>query len=156
MRQSVGLDRTRCRPVTCATTNSVAERRTLQVSPSESTYGHSPVPMNVPGHDIIAGVSNRFRLPPSHPILAAIVTDPANWFHFERLDDDNPATLILGHDTPSDGRMTIFVACASDEVRQPWKTAGLGLKCTLLPSPHCRRISSAAEQQRAVTRSTTS
>ncbi len=62
--------------------------------------------------------SDRFRLPPSHPILAVVDIDPADWHQFERLDADNPATRILGHDTPCDGRMVIHVACASKETRQ--------------------------------------
>lgn len=58
-----------------------------------------------------------FRLPPSHPILAEIVIDPADWFQFERLNDDNPATRILGHDAPRGGQMNVYVACASPAVR---------------------------------------
>jgi hypothetical protein len=68
--------------------------------------------------DIQPTASNRFRLPPSHPILAEIVIDPVDWVQFERLNDDNPAARILGHDTSSDGRMTVFVACSSDGVRK--------------------------------------
>ena len=61
--------------------------------------------------------TGRFRLPPSHQYLAEIVIDPVDWFKFARLDADNPATKIVGHDEPRDGRMTIHVACASLEVR---------------------------------------
>jgi hypothetical protein len=68
-------------------------------------------------HDITADVSNRFQVPPSHPYLAEIVIDPADWFRFEQLDGGNPATRILGCDEPRDGRMTIYVACASDAAR---------------------------------------
>jgi hypothetical protein len=56
-------------------------------------------------------------LPASHPILAALHIDPADWFQFERLDDDNPATRILGHDASQSGKMLVYIACASDEVR---------------------------------------
>jgi hypothetical protein len=56
-------------------------------------------------------------LPTSHPNLAAITIDPADWYDFQRLDADNPATHIVGHDI-LDGRMTVFVACASHEVRR--------------------------------------
>ena len=35
--------------------------------------------------------SDRFRLPPSHPILLRLRIDPAQWFRFERLQSDNPA-----------------------------------------------------------------
>jgi hypothetical protein len=68
--------------------------------------------------DIQPTVSHRFLLPTSHPVLAEINIDPADWYDFQRLDADNPATHIVGHDTPSDGMMTVFIACASDEVRQ--------------------------------------
>ena len=61
--------------------------------------------------------ANRFRLPATHPILAEIVIDPANWHDLQRLDDDNPATQIVGHSAPQDGQMTVHVACASREVR---------------------------------------
>ena len=60
---------------------------------------------------------NRFQLPPSHPVLAQVDIEPADWFQFERLDVDSPVTHIVGHDI-LDGRMTVFVACSSDEVRQ--------------------------------------
>ena len=67
--------------------------------------------------EITADVGNRFRLPTTHPILAAITIDPVDWYDFQRLDGDNPATHIVGHDI-LDGRMTVFIACASDMVRQ--------------------------------------
>jgi hypothetical protein len=61
--------------------------------------------------------SDRFRLPVSHPILARIEIDPADWYDFQRLNEDNPATRIVGHDAPQDGQMTVYVACASLAVR---------------------------------------
>jgi hypothetical protein len=39
-------------------------------------------------------ISNRFRLPPTHPILAEITIDPADWYDLQRLDADNPATPL--------------------------------------------------------------
>jgi hypothetical protein len=63
-------------------------------------------------------ISKRFRMPNGYPILAAITIDPADWFRFERLNDDTPATRIVGHDGPQDGMMTVYVACASDRVRE--------------------------------------
>jgi hypothetical protein len=68
-------------------------------------------------HDIQSTVSNRFRVPPSHPVLAQVNIEPADRFQFERLNADSPVTHIVGHDI-LDGRMTVFVACSSDEVRQ--------------------------------------
>jgi hypothetical protein len=62
--------------------------------------------------------SNRFRLPSSHPILAEVHIDPVDWYRFETLNDDTPATRIVGHDDANDGLMTVYVACASDEVKE--------------------------------------
>jgi hypothetical protein len=66
--------------------------------------------------EITADVGDRFQLPPSHPLLATIDIDPADWYDFQRLGAGNPATHIVGHDI-LDGRIIAFVACASDEVR---------------------------------------
>jgi hypothetical protein len=68
-------------------------------------------------YDEIQPTPARFRLPTSHPVLAQVEIDPADWYDFQRLDADNPATHVLDHQM-TDGRMTVFVACASDEVRQ--------------------------------------
>jgi hypothetical protein len=67
--------------------------------------------------DISDDVNDQFDLPPSHPILATLSIDPADWFRFQQFDDDNPATCILGYDEPCDERMTVHVACASRTVR---------------------------------------
>jgi hypothetical protein len=67
--------------------------------------------------DITADVSNRFQLPSSHPYLAKIVIDPVNWHDLQRLDADDLTIRILSHDTPCDGQMTVYVACASFAVR---------------------------------------
>jgi hypothetical protein len=56
-------------------------------------------------------------LPRSHPILAQISLDPVDWFKFQQANDDNPATRVLGHDIPCDGRLVVYVACASVAVR---------------------------------------
>ena len=60
-------------------------------------------------------VGTRLRLPISHPILATITIDPSDWSRFHNLNDDTPATRIVGHDDPKDGMMTVYVACSSDE-----------------------------------------
>jgi hypothetical protein len=60
--------------------------------------------------DIASIASNRFRLPASHPILATISIDPVDWFRFQQLDDDNPATRIIAYDDPANGVMTVYVA----------------------------------------------
>jgi hypothetical protein len=67
--------------------------------------------------DIDPPICKRFRLPVSHPILATITIDPANWLRFEQLNEDTVATKIVGHDDPLDGLMKVYVGCASDEVR---------------------------------------
>lgn len=66
----------------------------------------------------VASASERFRLPASHPVLAQVDIDPAEWFRLEQLDADNPGTQIIGHEVPQDGRMTVFIACASAEVKR--------------------------------------
>jgi hypothetical protein len=61
--------------------------------------------------------SDRFRLSASHPLLAEVIIDPVNWDYLQRLNDDNPAIRILGHDAPKGGLMRVFVACASATIR---------------------------------------
>lgn len=68
--------------------------------------------------DVTPTANNRFRLPASHPILAKIVLDPVNWYDIQRLNADNPATQIVGHDEPHNGQMTVYIACASEEVQR--------------------------------------
>ncbi len=60
----------------------------------------------------------RLRLPSGYPVLAEIVLDPADWFRFNNLVGDTPATRIIGHQGPQDGWITVLVACASDEVQE--------------------------------------
>jgi hypothetical protein len=69
-------------------------------------------------HDITSAMGNRFRLPASHPILAEISIDTGRLYDLERLNADNPDTRIVGHDNPDNDRMTVFVACSSEEVRR--------------------------------------
>jgi hypothetical protein len=59
-----------------------------------------------------------FQLPASHPVFAEIAIDPSVWHGFQRLFADDPATRILGHDAPQNGKMVVYVACASRETRQ--------------------------------------
>ena len=68
--------------------------------------------------DIQPTVSHRFRLPASHPVLAQIEIEPADWHRFEQLSEDNPDTEIVGHDAVSDGRTTVHVACVDVDTRQ--------------------------------------
>jgi hypothetical protein len=80
-------------------------------NPLSSRLNHWPLYDEIPGHR--PGQS----LPASHPILAQIAITPVDWCHLEQLDADNPATVIVGHDTSQDGQMTVFIACASKDVR---------------------------------------
>ena len=65
--------------------------------------------------DIATG---RFQLPSTHPNLATLSIDPADWYRLQELNADNPATRLLGYDEPHDERLTVYVACASREVRR--------------------------------------
>lgn len=60
----------------------------------------------------------RIRLPASHPFLAEIEIDPADWYRFNNLNNDTPATKIVTYDDPQDGLMLVYVACSSEEVRR--------------------------------------
>ena len=53
--------------------------------------------------DIADTNANRFRLPPSHPILAEITIDPVHWHDLQRLDANDPTIHIVGHDIPQNG-----------------------------------------------------
>jgi hypothetical protein len=68
--------------------------------------------------EIASARANRFRLPSSHPILAQITIDPADWPRLQQLYSDNPATRILGHDDPENGVLTVYISCASLETRR--------------------------------------
>ena len=54
----------------------------------------------------------------THPHVATIVMDPAAWFDFERTFEDRPEVKILKVDQATPDEWTVFVACASDEVRK--------------------------------------
>jgi hypothetical protein len=68
--------------------------------------------------DIADAGANRFRLPPSHPVLAKIIIDPVDWSRLEQLCSDNRATRILGCDDQENGAVTVSIACASLEIRR--------------------------------------
>jgi hypothetical protein len=50
------------------------------------------------------------RLTAGYPVLAEIMIDPTNWFRFNNLVGDTPATRIIGHEGPQDGWLTVLVA----------------------------------------------
>lgn len=96
VQEKVGLRQAWSREIMCAT-----------------TADHLPIENITP-----SVTDRRFRLPPSHPVLATLAIDPVDWHRFQQLDDDNPATRILSHDDPLDGQLIVRVACASEETRQ--------------------------------------
>ena len=61
--------------------------------------------------------ANRIRLPATHPILAEIVIEQEKWYDLQRLNADNEDTRIVGHDPPRGAKITVFIACASEDVR---------------------------------------
>ncbi len=66
----------------------------------------------------VTTAADRFRLPASHPILARITIDAADWHLFNRLVGDTPITKIVGQDDAHDGWLTVNNACASEETRR--------------------------------------
>ena len=62
-------------------------------------------------------ISRRFRMPKSYPVLCELTIDVMKWYRFERLNDYTPETNIVGHDEPVDGEITIYIACATEEVK---------------------------------------
>ena len=62
-------------------------------------------------------ISKRFRMPKSHPVLCELTIDVMKWYRFQQLNDNTPDTNIVGHDDPEDGEITVWVACANEEVK---------------------------------------
>jgi hypothetical protein len=48
-------------------------------------------------------ITERFHMPTSHPVWAAIRIDLVDWYDFQRLNDNRTETNIIGHDRPIDG-----------------------------------------------------
>ena len=63
-------------------------------------------------------ITERFHMPQSHPVLTVITIDLVDWYDFQRLDENRNETNIIGHDRPRDGRITIYVACQSEGLKQ--------------------------------------
>jgi hypothetical protein len=60
----------------------------------------------------------RHRMPSGYPVLAEIEVEAIDWFRFQRLVGDTPVTRIIDHEGPKDGSVTVFVACADDDVQK--------------------------------------
>ena len=57
------------------------------------------------------------KTPPTHPYVAQIVMDPVRWYDFERTFEDRPEVKILKLDHRTPDFWTVFVGCASEEVK---------------------------------------
>jgi len=55
--------------------------------------------------------------PKTHPHIATIIIDPADWRRIETVFEDRPEVKIIGSDRQTPDRWTIFVGCASERVR---------------------------------------
>jgi len=53
----------------------------------------------------------------THPYVATIVMDPARWHVFEQTFEDRPEVKIRKLDHRTADAWTVYVACASQEVR---------------------------------------
>jgi hypothetical protein len=67
--------------------------------------------------DDIRPMIDNLGLPLGFPYLAMVRIDPAGWFRFQNLTDDNPNTWIVGHDVREDGQVIVRVACSSPMTR---------------------------------------
>jgi hypothetical protein len=58
------------------------------------------------------------EMPNSHPCMAKFEIDTVDWYDLCRLDENHSETNIIGHDNPAeDGHITVYIACANDDVR---------------------------------------
>lgn len=57
------------------------------------------------------------KLPKSHPYLATLTIDPADWHRFEQMADDRPEIRIRKLDRSEPDRWIVYVACASVAVK---------------------------------------
>lgn len=57
------------------------------------------------------------KLPTTHPYLATLTIDPADWHRFEQMAEDRPEMKIRNTDKSGPDRWTVHVACASETVR---------------------------------------
>jgi hypothetical protein len=54
--------------------------------------------------------------PRSHPYIATITIDPADFYKFERLTEDRPEVVLLHRDDCDPDYWTLSVGCASAAV----------------------------------------
>jgi hypothetical protein len=53
----------------------------------------------------------------THPYIAKLIMDPADWHGFEARFQDRPEVKIRFLDDSEPGQWTVWVACASAEVK---------------------------------------
>ncbi|HUZ62952.1 MAG TPA: hypothetical protein VMU82_04475 [Acetobacteraceae bacterium] len=59
----------------------------------------------------------KIKLPKTHPHLAKLVIDPADWHEFERQFEDRPEVKIRKLGTSEPDQWTVWVGCASEMVK---------------------------------------
>lgn len=60
-------------------------------------------------------INDNLRMPTSHPVLAQITINVIDFHNFCLMAERNFDTNIVGYDDLKDGRMIVYVACASQE-----------------------------------------
>jgi hypothetical protein len=58
------------------------------------------------------------RLPASHPFPAEITIDPIDLNNLCRFAERSAEINVVGHDEPTNNKVTVCVTCVTDEVRQ--------------------------------------
>jgi hypothetical protein len=58
------------------------------------------------------------RLPVSHPFPAEITIGTIDLNNLCRFAECSAEINVIGHDEPTDNKVTVYVACVSEEVRQ--------------------------------------
>jgi hypothetical protein len=57
------------------------------------------------------------KLPATHPCLAKLIMNPADWHDFESRFEDRPEVKVRRLDTSQPDQWAVWVACASEAVR---------------------------------------
>lgn len=70
----------------------------------------------------------RPQLPSTHPVLAVLEIDRDVWQHFRQLAQAVEGVRIAAHCPTARGRVTVYVGCGDDRMRQvletTWPPAG--------------------------------
>lgn len=57
------------------------------------------------------------KLPTTHPHLATLTINPADWHRFEQMAEERPEIKIRKLDQSEPDRWAVYVACASETVK---------------------------------------